>query len=373
MSRVCVVLPSLFLGGAERQALAFASFLGETAGHEVTALAWGPWGSARTFALSRSVNVHVVGAAQPSGRGMRLLRPANALARVLRFLRADVVFSYCYHANILTGLAAWQNPRSVCIWGQRDEGFGLTPTPFERIALRRFRAAVANGPGSQMYAQQVLRFAHRATVLAPNACVKAAPARSRRDWRGELCRTQDEVLVCMLANLSERKDHATLLRAWGEIHRNMPKARARLVLAGDVQPGSRVPSMVREMGLSDDVVMTGHVQDVAGLLHAVDVAVQASHSEGCSNALLEGMMAGLPNVATDIPANRSVFPDGHGEWLLPHGDAQALAASLCRLICSAPLRVQLGQQARAWALAHFSEDAAFRRLLDNLGKIGLRL
>jgi glycosyltransferase involved in cell wall biosynthesis len=59
--------------------------------------------------------------------------------------------------------------------------------------------------------------------------------------------------------------------------------------------------------------------------------VQPSFFEGMSNALLEGMAAGLACVAYDIPPNRETLGDGAAGILVPVGDHPGLAAVLSDL------------------------------------------
>ena len=65
--------------------------------------------------------------------------------------------------------------------------------------------------------------------------------------------------------------------------------------------------------------------DVAGLLQAADIGVLSTRSEGCPNSVLEHMLAGLPVVATAIPALHEVFDACDGACLFPVGDRDAFA------------------------------------------------
>src|SRR2546426_8921983 len=84
-------------------------------------------------------------------------------------------------------------------------------------------------------------------------------------------------------------------------------------------------ALARELNLGRSVRFLGPVDDVPGLLSAVDLAVLSSTSEGCPNAVLECMASGLPVVATDIPGIRkAVGPSGYN-YLAPPDDARSFA------------------------------------------------
>ena len=96
----------------------------------------------------------------------------------------------------------------------------------------------------------------------------------------------------------------------------------------------------------------GARRDVPQLLASGDVFVLPSLQEGMSNALMEGMQAGLACVATDVGGNSEVLR-GTG-LLVPAGDAAALADAIELLLVDPGRRRQLGQAAAARAANCFS-------------------
>jgi len=91
----------------------------------------------------------------------------------------------------------------------------------------------------------------------------------------------------------------------------------------------------------------GYLTSTAPFLDALDVYVQASHSEGLSLALLEAMRAELPIVATAVGATAMAVRDGVEGLLVAPGDRDALARALARLRDDAGLRAGLAAAARA--------------------------
>jgi glycosyltransferase involved in cell wall biosynthesis len=105
-------------------------------------------------------------------------------------------------------------------------------------------------------------------------------------------------------------------------------------------------------------------------LRGVDVAVLASRgNEGIPNAVLEAMAAGKPVVATDTGGCREAVVDGVTGFLIPPGDAEALAERVRRLLDDEAVATQLGGAGRQRAESHFSLDAMiqeFASLYDGL-------
>ena len=126
-------------------------------------------------------------------------------------------------------------------------------------------------------------------------------------------------LIMMVASFrDEQKDQDTLIRAMALLPDNYS-----LCLVGD---GARRPvceELMKKLGLERRVVFLGIRNDVPRLLKTSDIVVMSSHWEGFGLAAVEGMAAGKPVVASDVPGLAQVV-NGAG-ILFPVEDAQALA------------------------------------------------
>jgi glycosyltransferase-like protein len=112
----------------------------------------------------------------------------------------------------------------------------------------------------------------------------------------------------------------------------------------------------------EDVVLLGTVGDeeLAGWYHAADALCFPSVKEGWGLAVLEAMAAGLPVVASDLPAFREYLVDGENALLPPVGDEAALAAAMRRMVTDADLRARLAAGGAATARRYTWEASAAR-------------
>ncbi len=94
----------------------------------------------------------------------------------------------------------------------------------------------------------------------------------------------------------------------------------------------------------------GPLADPAPLYRAADALLLTSDSEGVPGALIEGTLAGLPAVATDVGTVRELVLDGVTGALVEPGDAAALAEALGTVLARSAV---LGAAAREHTLARF--------------------
>lgn len=142
--------------------------------------------------------------------------------------------------------------------------------------------------------------------------------------------------------------------------------RFKALLAGTPDPGN--PAAVPEAtirGWADEGLLTwlGHVDDMAGLLGAVDIVVLPSYREGLPRTLVEAAACGLPLITTDVPGCREVVTDGIDGLLVPMGNSDALARAMARLQDDPAFARRLGDAARRKARAQFDERIVVERTM----------
>jgi glycosyltransferase involved in cell wall biosynthesis len=76
----------------------------------------------------------------------------------------------------------------------------------------------------------------------------------------------------------------------------------------------------------------------------------------------EAMAVGLPSVATPVGAVPEIIEDGVSGYLMPVGDAEALARRIALLANDAALRRQIGLAAQHAVAAHYCETRITQRL-----------
>ena len=175
--------------------------------------------------------------------------------------------------------------------------------------------------------------------------------------REELGLPDNAVILFVVANLIPYKGHHDLLRAISLLPESDKKNVMLICAGGGLDDRSDLVSLVSKLKLEKQVFWLGSRRDIPNLLSHADVGVLPSHEEGFSNAILEGMAAGLPMVVTDVGGNPEAVIDGETGFVVPSKDPKALAVALERLITDPEMRKSMGRAGRQRVEERFSLDS----------------
>jgi glycosyltransferase involved in cell wall biosynthesis len=177
----------------------------------------------------------------------------------------------------------------------------------------------------------------------------------RATWRDAAGVPQDAPMVLYVGRLVKEKGVGPLLEAW----RAVARGREVLCLAGE--------GPLRGLDAGPQVVYAGHVERVAlpAAYAAADAVVVPSLDTRafrepwglvCNEAMHQGR-AVVASTAVGAVAG-GLVRDGETGLVVPPGDWVQLAAAIRRLLHDAPLRAQLGANAREAVAAYTPEAAA---------------
>jgi glycosyltransferase involved in cell wall biosynthesis len=173
----------------------------------------------------------------------------------------------------------------------------------------------------------------------------------------EIRRSQQPALVFIIvANLIPYKGHSDLIDAFGIICKSLPSDWTLLCVGRDDGIRAKLETKVSKLGLASHVQFLGERGDVSSLLNEADIAILCSHEEGFSNAILEGMAAGLPIVATDVGGNAEAVVHQQTGLIVPAHDPKALGAAILELALDPAKSKKLGIAARKRVEMNFSMD-----------------
>jgi glycosyltransferase involved in cell wall biosynthesis len=260
-------------------------------------------------------------------RGRWLFDPVAVvrLASLRRRIDVDVTHLWDERAAAHTRTAGCREP-IVATWNSTREPGSALPGAWRRkaVALRPGVSGALPSPCDKAAALAALNLSHDVRIIAT-----AGPLARRKQL--------DDAIWCF------------------ELVRVLHPA-ARLVMFGDGADRSRLERFAELVSEPDCVRFAGYRPDFATLLPHADVFWQLDPAPTTPYALLEAMAAGVPSVASDVPAHRAAIVHGETGLLTAAGSRADVARATDQLLSDAAAARRLGASAaeamrRDWPLA----------------------
>jgi N-acetyl-alpha-D-glucosaminyl L-malate synthase BshA len=160
----------------------------------------------------------------------------------------------------------------------------------------------------------------------------------------------NERIVVHLSNFRPVKRLPDVIEIFSLIRKEIP---AKLLLIGDGPDRATAEWIVREKGLTRDVIFLGKQNQVQDLLNTADVMLLPSDLESFGLAALEGMACGVPAVCSRVGGVPEVINDGVEGYLVETRDVKTMAARALDILTDPERHKQMGGAARRRALSHF--------------------
>jgi glycosyltransferase involved in cell wall biosynthesis len=298
------------------------------------------------------------------------LRAILALRDAMVRWRAGAVLLTRWREYLLGGLAARLAGRPRVVMG-----LGLRVTPRDdlkrRLIFRLADRVLVNAPEirDELLARPWVP-ADRIAVVVNGVDLErwqppwtTAGAEARAAFRRAHGIAPDAPLIVNVGSLTDQKDHANLVAACAHVRARVPDIRC--VIIGDGGLRAELEREIAARGLAGTVVLAGFVADPVPAFAAADVFALSSRNEGMAWVLMEAAASGLPAVTTDVSGGRYCVVDGQNGWVVPTGDAGALAAGIVRILDDPSLARSMGRRARDLAERRFSAA----RMLDETERV----
>ena len=284
----------------------------------------------------------------------RLATCGAALRRLLRAERPDVLFSTASAANI-PAVAAHRasGARGRLVLSERSTLYrGRSRLDLKQgaiVALKRLSyrfadlvTAVSQGVADEMADVLGLRRARIKVVYNPMVTDRVAEL-SAEPVEHPFFSGPDPVVLAV-GRLMELKDYPTLFEAFARVRQRVP---ARLVVLGNGPLREQLLEIIRARGLTGAIDLAGFDPNPFKYMARSRLLMQSSTVEGLPGSIIQAMACGTPVVSTDCNFGpREVIQDsGRDGFLVPVGDAGALADRAVALLESPGLRDEVGRAA----------------------------
>ncbi|MEQ8561495.1 MAG: hypothetical protein RID18_08305, partial [Cytophagales bacterium] len=205
---VAIIIQSLSIGGAEKQALMLADGLASTSNFQITLV------TLETTELQWNQyerHPHITTLLAPYRHTASRLGKLLVLLRVLFFfrqLKADVLIPFTYYPNLFSSLLWKLSGAKAGFWNQRDLGVHFVVDRITQLALKCPTAFISNSDGGKYFLKSQLKKITKPIYVIKNGIkidesilLKSLPV-------------GNQFKLVMVGNLHKNKDHITLIRAW---------------------------------------------------------------------------------------------------------------------------------------------------------------
>lgn len=152
-----------------------------------------------------------------------------------------------------------------------------------------------------------------------------------------------------------------LVEAVADVRKRFPNL--KLLLVGDGSRRGEVEKIVEGLDLSDNVIITGLVENVFVPLKLSDIYVHITLQEGLAQAILEAMSLGKPVIASRVGGIPEAVMDGEN-GLLVDTTRDSVRSAIEGLLEDHSRMERLGQRAKNHVESHFTWEEASNGFLE---------
>lgn len=334
-TKITLFIPSLRGGGAERVFVILANAFSDKGYkvHLVLVSAIGP------YLDNVSDNVEVI--------NLKCSRSASSLFALVRYLKIekpDVLLSAMGHTNVVALLARKISRVSTKIvisersyfsvsqkfsysWKMKVLGFFIRKMYTTADGIIAISAGVADDIS---FFSNVKR--DKVDVIYNPVDIRKVQELSFEKLDETLLNKKGKPLILAAGRFVEIKNFSTLIKAFSKYRE---KNEGVLCIIGDGPLRNQLREEAENLGIGDDVMMPGFINNPFPLMRHADVFVLSSIAEAFGNVLVEAMACGTPVVSTDCPSGPSeILENGFWGKLVPVGNDLALSNAILSSLSS---------------------------------------
>ncbi|WP_144995825.1 glycosyltransferase [Polystyrenella longa] len=355
MTRILYTIPTLDRSGAEKQLTLLASALPREQFdiHVATLTRNGPYLD----------NLRAAGIEVTCLHKHWKLDPFTCwrLKQLIRKFQPDIIHSWMFTANFYARLAVSKKTtanRPVVVVSERcvDLWKGSDRHWIDRQLISRTDRLLANSEAvARFYREQ--GYQDKQVTVIPNGIeipIDSDPSESVSD-REQLLKELDypsgTKLICYVGRLAKQKRVQDVVWAF-QMLRQL-NTNCGLLIIGDGAERIKLEELAAHFGCDHLIRFLGHQKDPSRYLQHADCFWLASEYEGMSNSIMEAMAAGLPVVASNIPANAELVDDGVTGYLAPLGDSPAYVQFTQEILTTPELAASMGAAGQEKMKSHF--------------------
>jgi glycosyltransferase involved in cell wall biosynthesis len=363
--KIIILLSCLEMGGAERQAFYLAKYL-KSKGEDVEVVGITSIGKLTEILDKADIPWKFI-KFDVKPKFTNFIIESLRFAWQLRKEKADVILSYTLIPNVVGALIWKYIGVKLFVWNQRDEGFDECNRRAMKMAFQNTKYFLSNSVTGADYLIKKSNIPAEKVQIINNSYYAREMAIAKFDFHKEYQLDKYNFVANMVGNLSQVKDHITLIKAWKIItdELNGTDINPLLFICGRFDAmADKVKALISELHLNESVILLGGIDPFTGLYDVSDAFLYSSLTEGSPNVVMEAMMAKLPIVASDIPSIRYILQDTSESYLAIPQDPADFAEKTLKLINNPVERKRLGEANYQKANELFDPETNLDKMYD---------
>jgi glycosyltransferase involved in cell wall biosynthesis len=355
-------------GGAERQAFILAIFLKKNLNAKVSFLSYEKEGVFRDMLISENIETYYL-SFKHNSRFLNKTIDYIKIILLLRRIKSDVLIPYVYESNKIVAQIWKYTGATFAFWNQRDEGRNLYGTSREKKLIRNVSSIVSNSFEGKNALIRIEDVSPESVIVINNGIIPHLGEIIKSDWYEIFSISRNRPLISMIANITSRKDHKTLLKAWRLVinyYKDKNLDLPFLILGGrKSETYNSLRLLAFDLNLSDHIGFTGHLDFVQNLISQSDLCVFSSKLEGCPNGVLECMEQGKAVIGTDISGIHQALGDKYKDFTIVEKDnAEMFSKKIIHLLSNKELKLEIGAYNKQRISSEFSVEGMVSKYLS---------
>lgn len=359
--KVLFAVGALSGGGAERVASLWASMLCER-GFDVSMLIIAY--QADEYAVAEGVKIYPVAESRENFLQIPYWKRIANMRAILKRERPDYVISFLPTMQIYMLLA------SVGLGIRRVETIRISPWEIRlnpvRYALWRWCYRSAWRIILQT-AEQTAFFSakeQQKSIVIPNPLSEKILANYKTEHAEQVRH------LIAAGRIDPQKNYPMMIDGFAAVAADYPDLQLRIFGTGASEYIEQIQHYIEQKQMQDRIHLMGRTPQIEKEYKQSDLFLMTSVFEGSPNALIEAMGCRLVCISTACKTGPSdLIASGENGWLIPVGDAHALAATIRKVLAmDCASRTTMADAARARVLELCSEEQSQQRLASLLNE-----
>lgn len=334
MKKICLVIPSLHIGGMERVMAELAHYFVNKENTSVHLILYGI-SPEISYPLPSSLIIHKPEFKFDNNRRIwSTLKTVRFLRCIIKKISPTVILSFGEYWNslVLLSTLGLSFPIYVSDRCQPDLNLGRIHNPLRRILYKRAKGIIVQTEKARHIYSNYLKQDKIKVIGNPI-----------RQIRGDEKEIKKENIVLSVGRLIKTKNHDKLIRMFVNIYK---KGWRLCIVGGDSlkqNTMNKLRKLVLELNAEGTIILPGMSKEIDNYYLKSKIFAFTSSSEGFPNVIGEAQSAGLPVIAFDcIAGPAEMVIDNKNGYLIPPDDYKRFEADLKRLMEDENLRNQFG-------------------------------